>query len=58
MNPDDFIGKYVIGKWLQNCSRNVIGGIYITPMISFAWTDNRRKLWIGWLKWLFVINLR
>ena len=31
-------------------------GIYVTPMISVSW-KNETALWIGWLFWLWKIEL-
>ena len=39
--------KFETDKW----------GLYITPLIGYSNTERGKNIWVGWLKWLFTIEL-
>lgn len=39
--------KFETDKW----------GLYITPLIGYSNTERGKNIWVGWLKWLFTLEL-
>lgn len=39
--------KFETDKW----------GFYITPLIGYSNTERGKNIWVGWLKWLFTLEL-
>ena len=32
-------------------------GLYITPLLGYSNTERGKNIWVGWLKWLFTVEL-
>lgn len=38
--------------------RELEWGFYITPVLGFTWNAGYKRIWFGFLFWLFIIDLK
>lgn len=43
---------------IWRCEFTVDGwGVYITPLIGYSWSNKKKSVWIGWLWFLWELDI-